>query len=550
MTYGPEFLKHLEYDIEVLDSDDTSLLSARKLEVNPEDKQKSLEFRKNKDILLTIPISDIKELTTISGIRGKFGKEKESVVGIVLHSSPVLQNKRFINFDIKNRKHVDLIQQQIEFLKDAETNKSSQTSIKITLNPELCHTCLENTFSVEFNSKGKLCHNCFEKEYGKILLQTPRGETIEYNGGHRDYVLTGIFGKRAIGGIMYLTENYFVFATNNKDPSKRWEITMPLASIVLCQNREIEQRKKYSRWEATNPDSFGFGSGFTSPKKGFDSPMFPDRLLIPYTDKDNQIQEPEFSIPSQYIREWTINLFLMVIRAKVALRQQKGSEYNDRITEELRFANCFTCKRRFEVYNVTICDHCYTSFCDSCWKNHSMKPELDLYPMYLGGHKRYPKPSKNLIKLNIFSDRIEVGGFRIPYTSINGIENVEKSKISASRVVGLSLVSFDLATVGALWKKDHIYTIIQYTDGFNDEQVLIFDFRESLENAQRAIYDRMISFRHLKNQLSEVVEKQGVENLGSTKSEKNNPLHILKLRLAKGEITKEEYEETRKLLDS
>lgn len=56
------------------------------------------------------------------------------------------------------------------------------------------------------------------------------------------------------------------------------------------------------------------------------------------------------------------------------------------------------------------------------------------------------------------------------------------------------------------------------------------------------------SFRHLKNQLSEVVERQDVKgNLGSADY---NPLQILKMRFAKGEITKEEYEEMRKLLES
>lgn len=125
---------------------------------------------------------------------------------------------------------------------------------------------------------------------------------------------------------------------------------------------------------------------------------------------------------------------------------------------------------------------------------------------------------------------------------------MEKSKISASRVAGLGLISLDLATVGALWKKGHIYTIIEYTDGFNDEQALIFDFRHSIGQAQRAIYDRMISFRHLKIQQSKVVDFKS--NSESADYETNNPLHILKVRLAKGEITTEEYEETRKLLDS
>ena len=438
ITYGPGLLKHLEYDIEVLGSDDKSLLSARKLLVNPEDKQNSLEFRKNKDILLTIPISDIKELTTISEIRGKFGREKDSVVGITLHSSTVLQNKRFINFDIKNGKHVDLIQQQIELLKKAETNKTSQTAIKIMLNPELCHTCLENNSSFEFYSKGKLCINCFEKEYGKILLQTPIGDgkIVNYCGGHRDHVITGFLGTGAIGGRLCLTENYFIFATDDRDPSKRWEITIPLASVVLYQTLERDQRKKCAAWEATNPDSFGFGSSFLRPKKGFDSPIVPDRLLVPYTDKDNQIQEPEFSLPLQYFQEWAVNLFRMTIKAKVTLYQLKDPEDKNIIPEELWFANCFICNRRFEVYNLIICSHCITSFCDLCWNNHSMKPELQFRPMYLGGHKRYPEPTKNSINLDVFSDRIEVGRFRIPYTLVNDIEMWRKVKYLLRELLG------------------------------------------------------------------------------------------------------------------
>jgi hypothetical protein len=227
LRFNPELLKHLEYDIEVIGSDDTSLLSARRLVINTEDKQNKLEFRKQKDILLTIPISDIEQLSTISDVRGRFGKQKDSVVGITLYSSHTLQNKKFITFDVKNKKNVDLIHQQIALLKDAETNQSSLRAIKTTLYPRICPTCLENSFSFEFNSKGKLCYNCFVKEFGQILLQTPRGETTEYIGGHSEYVLTGIIGKRAVEGIMYLTQKYFIFANDEKDLSKKWEIIIP-----------------------------------------------------------------------------------------------------------------------------------------------------------------------------------------------------------------------------------------------------------------------------------------------------------------------------------
>ena len=61
-TVVPGLLKHLEYDIEVLEGDDASLLSASKLVINLEHKQNRLEFMKHKKILSTIPISDIEQL--------------------------------------------------------------------------------------------------------------------------------------------------------------------------------------------------------------------------------------------------------------------------------------------------------------------------------------------------------------------------------------------------------------------------------------------------------------------------------------------------------
>jgi putative membrane protein len=39
-------------------------------------------------------------------------------------------------------------------------------------------------------------------------------------------------------------------------------------------------------------------------------------------------------------------------------------------------------------------------------------------------------------------------------------------------------------------------------------------------------------------------------NIPYTKNRKEDPLHILKKRFAKGEITKEGYEESRKILES
>jgi uncharacterized membrane protein len=44
-------------------------------------------------------------------------------------------------------------------------------------------------------------------------------------------------------------------------------------------------------------------------------------------------------------------------------------------------------------------------------------------------------------------------------------------------------------------------------------------------------------------------ERAAKSKSGSVADETNNPLHILKVRFAKGEIRREEYEEMRKLLE-
>jgi hypothetical protein len=69
----------------------------------------------------------------------------------------------------------------------------------------------------------------------------------------------------------------------------------------------------------------------------------------------------------------------------------------------------------------------------------------------------YPKSADT--KVLIFGDRLEVEklNLKVPYAAITKIENADESKISAMRVVLLGVI-------GALWKKKHVYTVIQYHD--------------------------------------------------------------------------------------
>lgn len=67
------------------------------------------------------------------------------------------------------------------------------------------------------------------------------------------------------------------------------------------------------------------------------------------------------------------------------------------------------------------------------------------------------------------------------------IENADKDKVSLFRVAMFGVI-------GALWKKNHIYTIIQYGDEMDDHTIAV-DFEEYIDEAQPLIYHKMLEFR-------------------------------------------------------
>lgn len=110
---------------------------------------------------------------------------------------------------------------------------------------------------------------------------------------------------------------------------------------------------------------------------------------------------------------------------------------------------------------------------------------------YVGGHKAHPTSADTCIY--IYNDRIEIGvseedtELSIPYANMIGIENADKDKISAFRVVMFGVI-------GALWKKKAIYTVIQYRDEM-DEQTIVLDFGNDIDKLQPFIYRKMLEFR-------------------------------------------------------
>ena len=51
-----------------------------------------------------------------------------------------------------------------------------------------------------------------------------------------------------------------------------------------------------------------------------------------------------------------------------------------------------------------------------------------------------------------------------------------------------------LGIAGLLWKKNAVYTIIEYNDGVDDQKVII-DFQKNANYAQSMIYKKMLELR-------------------------------------------------------
>lgn len=156
--------------------------------------------------------------------------------------------------------------------------------------------------------------------------------------------------------------------------------------------------------------------------------------------------------------------------------------------------------KRFDTTNeYTYCNdpRCQTNRNGERHRHHSPENPDFYYIKYLGGHKAFPTPTDT--KMHFYQDRIEIDNPKliIPYRFMQNIENTIEKKISALRVIVLGLILVPLAIVGALWKKNHIYTIIRFRD-YLDDQMIVLDFDENIDSAQSVIYRRMLEFRNTK----------------------------------------------------
>jgi hypothetical protein len=112
--------------------------------------------------------------------------------------------------------------------------------------------------------------------------------------------------------------------------------------------------------------------------------------------------------------------------------------------------------------------------------------------VYMGGHKAFPKPTWG--ECYFYEDRMEIKPYdiRVSYSKIKEISNFNEEKRDTSRLVA-GVIFLPLA-LGYLWKKNHIYTIIEYDDEVYTQKIVI-DFGKGANYAQGLIYKKMLESR-------------------------------------------------------
>ena len=134
---------------------------------------------------------------------------------------------------------------------------------------------------------------------------------------------------------MYLTDEYLIFAKGNKDPAKRWEIMIPINSIVIEQwGVRAESRRKHIVGGGTALTSnVAFGGGVIQ-EAGKSH-----RLSVPYIDENGILQEPIFGISSfrgKTIRKWAAELYKLMVIRKRTMDKNLGTHDNHRTKSDVQ----------------------------------------------------------------------------------------------------------------------------------------------------------------------------------------------------------------------
>lgn len=186
-----------------------------------------------------------------------------------------------------------------------------------------CTLCEKNAAFIQFQEVS-ICNSCFEEKYGITRL---RVTNAEYHGGHKAYLAGGYFSKAQLG-TLYLTDNYLIFSKGDNESSKRWEITIPLRSIIIEKwGIEEESRRKDITGGAvalTDNITIGGGAMHNSGKA--------HHVVVPYIDENDIPQEPRFgasSLGGKVIRELSAKLYELIVKTKKDNIQSTNKQQTD-----------------------------------------------------------------------------------------------------------------------------------------------------------------------------------------------------------------------------
>ncbi len=134
---------------------------------------------------------------------------------------------------------------QLTILRQIGTDKKLQNRLTGLLDePIICSNCSNNKSNLSFSTE-QLCFSCFREKFGEIKLQADNGE---YYGGHKLHLAGGKLGDFEYGK-MYLTQDYFIFMTNNRYSHKTWETIIPINTIIMDQwHISEESRGRHFPW--------------------------------------------------------------------------------------------------------------------------------------------------------------------------------------------------------------------------------------------------------------------------------------------------------------
>lgn len=151
---------------------------------------------------------------------------------------------------------------------------------------------------------------------------------------------------------------------------------------------------------------------------------------------------------------------------------------------------------------------------------------------YAGGHNTYPEKRNGRLIVNpaalIFQETKSDWSLEIPIEKFKTISVKTTSEIKRLK----TFLGGPLLSMGLPDKKK--FVLVEYEDELEMKQTPLFDFPLDLEDKKKGTVMRAI-YTHLKG-------------MKSTESKSEDPIKILKTRFAKGEISKKEYEEMKKIL--